>query len=141
MDEKTPRPSNVEKAEAKKALTTRRKKKLFLEALSKRLLNVSAACKVVGISRNTVYRWKDEDDSFKKEWDNISEEFFDNIETAMFSKATVEKDTTMLIWLSKTKMKSRGYVEKTETDLTVNPFLELMKAATSEEGTKGGAKK
>lgn len=36
-------------------------------------------------------------------------------------------------WLSKTKMKHRGYVEKTETDLTVNPFLELMKAATSDD--------
>lgn len=135
-DEKTMRPSNVEKAEEKKALTTRRKKQLFLEALSKRLLNVSAACKVVNISRNTVYRWRDEDDNFKKEWDNVSEEFFDNIETAMFSKATIEKDTTMLIWLSKTKMKSRGYVEKTETDLTVNPFLELMKAATSDDKGK-----
>ena len=135
-DAKTPRPSNVEKAEEKKALTTRRKKKLFLEALSKRLLNVSAACKVVGISRNTVYRWRDEDDTFKKEWDNVCEEFYDNIETAMFSKATIAKDTTMLIWLSKTKMKHRGYVEKTETDLTVNPFLELMKAATSEDKSK-----
>lgn len=96
-DEKTTRPSNVEKAEAKKSLTTKRKKKLFLEALSKRLLNVSAACKVVGISRNTVYRWRDEDDTFKKDWDNVAEEFYDNIETAMFSKATIDKDTTMLI--------------------------------------------
>ena len=109
-DEKTTRPSNVEKAEAKKSLTTKRKKKLFLEALSKRLLNVSAACKVVGISRNTVYRWRDEDDTFKKDWDNVAEEFYDNIE-----------------------MKHRGYVEKTETDLTVNPFLELMKKATSDD--------
>lgn len=135
-DEKKTLPSNVEKAEKKKALTTRRKKKVFLEALSKRLLNVSAACKVVNISRNTVYRWRDEDDTFKKEWDNVCEEFYDNIETAMFSKATIEKDTTMLIWLSKTKMKHRGYVEKTETDLTVNPFLELMKAATAEDKPK-----
>ena len=59
-----------------------------------------------------------------------------NIETAMFSKATIDKDTTMLIWLSKTKMKHRGYVEKTETDITVNPFLELMKAATSDDKSK-----
>lgn len=130
------RPNNVEKAEAKKALTTKRKKKLFLEALSKRLLNVSSACKVVGISRNTAYRWRDEDDAFKKEWENVSEEFYDAIETAMFSKATIDKDTTMLIWLSKTKMKHRGYVEKTETDLTVNPFLELMKTATSDDDSK-----
>lgn len=57
-----------------------------------------AACKVVGISRNTVYRWRDEDDTFKKDWDNVAEEFYDNIETAMFSKATFDKDTTMLIW-------------------------------------------
>ena len=134
-DEKTTRPSNVEKAEAKKSLTTKRKKQLFLRH-SKRLLNVSAACKVVGISRNTVYRWRDEDDNFKRSGKNVAEEFYDNIETAMFSKATIDKDTTMLIWLSKTKMKHRGYVEKTETDLTVNPFLELMKAATSDDKSK-----
>lgn len=136
MAGKTARPSNGEKAEAKKALTTKQRQRLFLEALSKRLLNVSAACKVVGISRNTAYRWRDTCDAFKKEWDNVEEEFYDNIETAMFSKATIDKDTTMLIWLSKTKMKHRGYVEKTETDITINPFLELMKATASEDKGK-----
>lgn len=132
-DTKTIRPKNVETAEKKKALTTKQKKRLFLNALSVRLLNVTAACKAIEISRNTVYRWRDEDDVFKKEWDNVAEEFYDSLETAMFTKATLEKDTTMLIWLSKTKMKHRGYIEKTETDLTVNPFLELMKQATGGE--------
>ncbi len=132
-DTKTILPKNVEIAEKKKALTTKQKKAAFLKALAPRLLNVTAACKVAMVSRNTVYRWKDEDDTFKKEWDTIEEEFKDNLETAMFNNAIVDKNPTMMIWLSKTKMKERGYIEKTETDLTVNPFLELMKAATGGE--------
>lgn len=132
MEEKKKRQSNVERTEDVDKVSTKKKKKLFLTALSKRMLNVSKACEVIGISRNTAYRWRDKDDTFKKEWDSIAEAFFDDIETVMFSKATIEKDTTMLIWLSKTKMKNRGYVEKTEVDATVNPFFELMQKASQE---------
>jgi hypothetical protein len=41
----------------------RRYERQFLEALG-RMPIISSACKEVGISRNTVYRWKDEDPEF-----------------------------------------------------------------------------
>jgi len=39
----------------------------------------------------------------------------------------------MLIWLSKTKMKHRGYVEKVEQDLSINPFEKLMQELPDDE--------
>ncbi|OFY43991.1 MAG: hypothetical protein A2X18_07630 [Bacteroidetes bacterium GWF2_40_14] len=120
-------PVNVENAEKKKAETTRQKKKRFINTFKLRLCNVSKTCEVVGISRQTFYRWCDEDDKFKKGVADEQEMFYDDIETTMYSKAITDKDTVMLIWISKTKMKHRGYVEKIEQDVTVNPFYELMK--------------
>jgi len=129
-------PENVAKAEKAKAVTTAQKKKKFIKTYASRLCNVSKTCDVVGISRNTYYRWCDEDDKFKNAVDNEQEKFYDDLETTMYSKAITDKDTTMLIWISKTKMKHRGYVEKLEQEVTVSPFEELMKKATSHDGNK-----
>lgn len=41
-----------------------RKEKEFLSLLAIRP-NISAACAKIGLSRNTVYRWKDDDEGFK----------------------------------------------------------------------------
>lgn len=104
----------------------------FLKAYDSRLLNVSTAAAVSGVVRQTVYKWRDRCDTFKKAMSDIEEDFYDKLETTMFSKAITEQDTTMLIWLSKTKMKQRGYVEKQEQEVTVNPFLDLMKSTPDE---------
>lgn len=105
---------------------TKEVKKRFLDALDKRMLNVSAAVEVAGISRKTAYNWKEKDPVFAQQWHEVEEAFFDKLETTMFVKALTEQDSTMLIWLSKTKMKSRGYVEKTEVDANVNTFEKFM---------------
>lgn len=123
-------PENVAKTLKKKAETTVQKKKRFIKVFASRLCNVSKTCDVVGISRNTYYRWCDEDDKFKKAVENEEERFYDDLETTMYSKAITDKDTTMLIWLSKTKMKHRGYVEKVENELSGNAFEDLMKSAS-----------
>lgn len=110
-----------------------KKQQLFLRAYSMRMLNISTAIKVVGIARSTVYDWINKSDTFKKAKEEIEENFFDGIETAIFSKAIVEKDNTMLIFLAKTKMKSRGYIEAEEHNVTLNPFEDLMKRASRVE--------
>lgn len=116
----------MEKKERKYRLNTRQKKELYLKALDARMLNVTAACEAAGISRSLVYKWKDKDEEFAAKCRDVEESFYDKLETAMFAKALTEQDNTMLIWLSKTKMKHRGYVEKVESDVNVNQFEKLL---------------
>lgn len=111
-------PVNVEESLKVRKLTTAQKKRKFLKAYSTRLCNVTTACQVVGISRTAYYKWVNKDNAFKKAIEVANEEFFDSLETTMYSKAITDKDTTMLIWLSKTKMKHRGYVEKQEQEVS-----------------------
>ncbi|MDD3907436.1 MAG: hypothetical protein PHF34_04400 [Bacteroidales bacterium] len=125
-------PSNVEESLKVRRETIKQRKKRFLKTYKARLCNVSKCCEVCGISRQTYYQWMNKDDKFKKAIEDEREAFYDDLETTMYSKAITDKDTAMLIWISKTKMKDRGYVEKMEQDVTVNPFLELMQEATSE---------
>ena len=114
-------------------LNTRQKKPKFLKALEARMLNVTAACEAVEISRSIAYKWKSNDPDFAEKWKEVEESFYDKLETTMFAKALTEQDNTMLIWLSKTKMKHRGYVEKVEQDLNINPFEKLMQELPDDE--------
>ena len=114
-------------------LNTRQKKAKFLKALDARMLNVTAACEAVEISRSIAYKWKANDPDFAEKWKEVEESFYDKLETTMFAKALTEHDNTMLIWLSKTKMKHRGYVEKVEQDLNINPFEKLMQELPDDE--------
>ena len=114
-------------------LNTRQKKAKFLKALEARMLNVTAACEAVEISRSTAYKWKSNDPDFAEKWKEVEESFYDKLETTMFAKALTEQDNAMLIWLSKTKMKHRGYVEKVEQDLNINPFEKLMQELPDDE--------
>lgn len=107
--------------------TRKESQERFLKALDARMLNVSAACAAANISRTIAYKWRENDTDFAERWKDVEEGFFDKLETMMFSKAITEQDSTMLIWLSKTKMKHRGYVEKTEVDAKVNTFEQFMR--------------
>lgn len=123
----------VVKMAQKYRLNTRQKKAKFLKALDARMLNVTAACEAVEISRSIAYKWKSNDPDFAEKWKEVEESFYDKLETTMFAKALTEQDNTMLIWLSKTKMKHRGYVEKVEQDLNINPFEKLMQELPDDE--------
>ena len=114
-------------------IPVKKKKEIFLHALDARLLNVTKACEAANISRSIAYRWKERDEDFRKQWEEVEEAFKDKLETVMFSKALTEQDNTMLIWLSKTKMRDRGYVERLEQDVTINPFEKLMQELPDDE--------
>ncbi len=114
-------------------ISRKQKKEKFLKALDARMLNVTSACEAAGISRSLVYKWKDCDEEFAERWREVEESFYDKLETTMFAKALTEQDSTMLIWLSKTKMKHRGYVEKTEADVNVNAFEKLIQELSDDE--------
>ena len=57
-------------------LNTRQKKAKFLKALDARMLNVTAACEAVEISRSIAYKWKANDPDFAEKWKEVEESFF-----------------------------------------------------------------
>lgn len=92
-----------------------KKQKDFLILLEKSASNVSAACKKMGISRQTHYEWLDKSDTYKKEVENLQDSLIDFAETKLMEKIK-EGDTTANIFFLKTKAKHRGYSERTEIE-------------------------
>lgn len=90
-------------------------KKGMVEALEKTLGIVSSACKMVGISRQTHYRWMEEDTSYKKECTDIDNMTLDFAESQLH-KQIAEGNTSATIFFLKTKGKKRGYIERVEMD-------------------------
>jgi hypothetical protein len=96
-------------------------KKAFIEAYQKSFGNISQSCRAVGISRQTYYNWIEHDRDFDIELKSVepAELFLDFLESKLIERVN-KGDTTATIFALKTKGKSRGYIEKTETDITTN---------------------
>jgi hypothetical protein len=70
----------------------------FLESISQGN-SVCEAVKAAGLSRATVYRWRDEDPDFSQAWYDAREDYVDSLETMAKKRAAVS--TAMLIFLLK----------------------------------------
>lgn len=88
-------------------------KKALLEALEQSLGVVTTACKKVGISRNTFYKYYKSDSKFKKAVDDIENIALDFVESQLHKQIS-DGNTTATIFYLKTKGKNRGYVERQE---------------------------
>jgi len=88
-------------------------KKALLSAMEKTLCNVTAACKKADTSRDTFYRYYREDEAFKKAIDDLQDVTFDFVEGKLLKQIN-DENTAATIFYAKTKMKHRGYVERTE---------------------------
>lgn len=93
-------------------------KKAMIEALQQSLGIVTDACRVVGIARQTHYRWMQEDAEYKEAVDDINEIALDYAESKLY-KAIEKGEVTANIFYLKTKGKKRGYIERQEIDNTL----------------------
>tara|TARA_R100001463_G_scaffold14501_3_gene38077 strand:- start:3283 stop:3627 length:345 start_codon:yes stop_codon:yes gene_type:complete len=93
------------------------KKEALLKALEKSLGVVTTACKQLDISRATYYRWLSEDEEFSKSAKDIQDVALDFVESKLFEQIQ-DSSTAATIFYLKTKGKRRGYVERSELDLT-----------------------
>jgi hypothetical protein len=93
------------------------KKEAVLEALEKSLGVVTTAVKSVGIARSTFYKWLKEDETFAKEVKDIENIALDFAESQLHSQMK-DGNTSATIFYLKTKGKRRGYIEKSELDIT-----------------------
>lgn len=87
----------------------------MLEALEQSMGIVTTACKVVGISRQTHYRWIDEDEDYAEKCNNLDTRKLkgDFIESKLL-KLVDKEIPSAVIHASKTYNRERGYGERLE---------------------------
>lgn len=107
------------------------RQELFLKHLLDSKGIISYACRKIDITRSCYYKWVDNDPKFKEKVDEINEETIDVVESKLLS-AINDDDLTAIIFYLKTKGKKRGYVERVEQDVNINPFEQLMKELPDE---------
>lgn len=89
------------------------KKLALLNALENSLGIVTSACREVGLSRETHYRWIKEDDEYAKAVSDLKNVSLDFAEAKLFRLMKAE-NTSAIIFYLKTQGKNRGYVERQE---------------------------
>jgi len=92
-------------------------KKAMIAALEKSLGIVTTACKAVEISRETHYRWLREDEQYKEAVESIADIALDFAESKLHKSIENGSDTAVIFYL-KTKGKKRGYIERSEFEIT-----------------------
>lgn len=98
------------------------KKKAMLDALEKSLGVVTPACKVVGIARETHYKWMHDDEKYRAAVEALSDVALDFAESQLHKQIQGGEVSSTIFYL-KTKGKKRGYIEKTEHD--INGILKI----------------
>jgi len=93
------------------------KKESILKALESSLGVVTVACKSAGIPRSTYYKWLKEDEDFAKAVKDIENIALDFAESQLHTQMK-DGNTSATIFYLKTKGKKRGYVERSELDLS-----------------------
>ena len=93
------------------------KKEAMLQALENSLGVVTVACKQTETPRSTYYKWLKEDEEFAKQVKDIENIALDFGESQLHSQMK-DGNTSATIFFLKTKGKRRGYVERSELDLT-----------------------
>lgn len=95
------------------------KKIAMVEAMTNCLGIVSDACKTVGISRTLHYNWMQEDPLYKAEIESIADFVLDFVEGKLHGLIKTG-DTAATLFYMKTKGKKRGYIERSEVDMSGN---------------------
>jgi CRP-like cAMP-binding protein len=85
----------------------------MLAALEKSLGVVTTACRAVGMSRDTHYRWLKEDPEYAHQVAGLAEIALDFGESQLH-KLMQDGNPASVIFFLKTKGKGRGYVESNE---------------------------
>ena len=96
-------------------------KQNFLTALEKSAGIITPACQAVGISRESIRKWRKDDADFDRAIAEVNETALDFAETALMKNIQAGDTQAIKFYLS-TKGRDRGYSEKTtiEGALTVN---------------------
>jgi len=93
------------------------KKEAMLQALENSLGVVTVACKKTETPRSTYYKWLKEDQEFAQAVQEIENVALDFAESQLHTQIK-DGSTPATIFYLKTKGKKRGYIERSELDLS-----------------------
>ena len=116
---------NNEKQNDKLVHNSTHKKAAMISALEKGLGIVTTAAKIVGIERSTHYFWMESDPEYReavKALDNVVLDFAES----KLHKLVEELNPTAVIFLLKTKGRSRGYIENEVNINAINILIEKL---------------
>ena len=85
----------------------------MIEAIEKSSGFVSKAAELLGISRNTFYRYLRQYETVQQALENVREKRHDFVEMKLM-EGIKAGNTALIIFYLKTQAKHRGYVERTE---------------------------
>ena len=103
---------------------TEQHKKAMLDALEKSLGIVTTACKKVGIGRTQYYQWLKDDSKFSLAVDDIQNIALDFAESKLHEQ-NGSGNTSATIFYLKTKGKKRGYIERSELDVSADDRIKI----------------
>ena len=94
-------------------------KKNLIQAMQNSRGVIKTACEIVGCSRQTYYDFMKGDTEFKNAIDDCKEIAYDFVVSKLYENIEKGKETSIIFFL-KTQGKHKGWVEKTQWDLTSN---------------------
>jgi hypothetical protein len=106
-------------------------KKGMLDTLEKSLGVVTSACKDVGISRDTHYRWMKEDSDYNEAVNSIEGIAIDFAESSLHRQIR-DGITSATIFYLKCKGRKRGYIEKQEFAIETSKMPDFSELSTEE---------
>lgn len=101
-------------------------KEKLIDALERSLGIVTAACKEVGISRDTFYRYYNTDNEFKKKVDSINDFTLDFVENQLLKKIKEGSERSILFYM-KYKGRLRGYTDTIDINANIKIEQPLLK--------------
>lgn len=96
---------------------------------SKKAGNISATVTALDIDRTTFNEWRKKYPELERLLSEVDESLIDFSESKLLEQIQ-DGNLTAIIFHLKTKGKKRGYVETVENKVDLNPFEELMMAAS-----------
>ena len=97
----------------------KKNKEILLESLRVNLGVISPALKAASVCRETFNTYYRDDLDFQREVDEIREDAIDFVEKQLFTQIK-NGGAAQTIFYLKTKGRSRGYIEQTNTNMTID---------------------
>jgi len=80
-------------------IRTPKRKRAFLDHLRKGA-SIYEACRHIGVSKNAMYMWRADDETFQEEWDEAIEQLTDAVESRLYKDAmTPGMTVAQIFWL------------------------------------------